>query len=142
MDLSTRRKSNIYINNNSNNNNLFLIIKDIYKKNNLNFICNNSKTEFKNDYDIIKNPINNVNEKNNDKKDEEGNFSYDFFIPNPSLKKTYDISNNDDSEIDSIIENYGEDEKEDGSFFNNKFIDHKRKRFPSIPNLSIMNKDE
>ena len=141
MDL-LKTKRNKYIYNKSNSKNIFLIIKDLYKNNNLDFIDKQSIIEINNNSNIIKNPINNVNEKNNDKKDEEGNFSYDFFIPNPSLKKTYDISNNDDSEIDSIIEKDGEDEKEEGSFFNNKFIDHKRKRFPSIPNLSIMNKDE
>ena len=134
----TKTKTNIYVNNKSNNNNLFLIIKDFYKKNNLDFIGKKSKSEIKNYSDIIKNPI---KEKNGDKMDGEGNFSCDFFIPSPSLKKIYDVSNNNESEGKSIIEKEGENEKKDDSFFYNKLISHKRKRFLSIPNLSIINKE-
>ena len=139
MDLS-KRKSNVYINN-SNNNNLFLIIKDLYKKNNLDFIGKKSKTDIKSNSDINNNPINDVDQKNNEKKDNEGNFSYDFIISSPSLNKIYDINHNNESEIEAIIEKEGENEKEDNNLFYNKLINHKRKRFPSIPNLFIINKD-
>lgn len=139
MDLSNR-KSKIYINNKLNNNNLFLIIKDLYKKNNLDFIGKKSKTENKNNSDFNKNPVGDVNEKNIDKKDDEGNYSCEFIISSPS-KKIYDISNNNESEIESLIEKEGENEKEEDSFLYNKLTNHKRKRFPSIPSLSVLNKD-
>lgn len=139
MDLQ-KRTSNIFINNNSNNN-LFIIIKDLYKKNNLDFIGKKSKTEIKNNFDINKNPIKDINT-NDDKKDDEGNFSCDFIISSPSFKKIYDISNNNDSEDNSIIEKESENEKEDNRFFYNKLINHKKKRFPSIPNLSITNEEQ
>ena len=134
MDLS-KRKSNKFICTKSNNNNIFLIIKDINKKYNLDFIDTKSKTKINNNSDIIKNPKNNIGEKKVDKKDVEENDSYDFIISSPSLKKIYDISNNNESDIESIIEKEGEKEKDYDIFFNNKIVNHKRKRSPSNSNF-------
>ena len=130
-----KRKSNKFICTKSNNKNIFLIIKDIYKKYNLDFIDTKSKTKINNNSDIIKNTKNNIAEKKVDKKEDEENDSYDFIISSPSLKKIYDISNNNESDIESIIEKEGEKEKGYDIFFNNKTINHKRKRSPSNQNL-------
>ena len=124
MDLS-KRKINKNINNKiNNNNNLFLITKDLYKKNNLDFIGKKFKTEIANNSDI--------DEKKVDKKDI-GNYSNDFIFSSDSLKKIYNISNNKEFEFESIMEEEGDSEKGDDSFLNKKLINHKRLRFPSIP---------
>ena len=138
-----KAKRNKSINNksNKNNNNLFLINKDLYKKKNLDFIGKNTKTESKNNSDIIKNSINDINNKNYDKKDDDGNYSCDYIISSPSSKKIYEISNNNESEIESLIEKEEENEKEENSFLFNKLINHKRKRYPSIPILSMVDDD-
>ena len=122
IDLS-KIKNNKYAYKEKNNNNLFLITKDLYKKNNPDFIAKKFKTEISNNSDI--------DEKKVDKNDI-GNYSNDFILSSHSLKKIYNISNNNEFEFESIIEEEGDSEKGDDSFLNNKLINHKRKRFPSI----------
>ena len=133
MDLlKTKRNKNIY--NKSNNKKIFLIIKDLYKGNNLDLIGKQSIIEINNNSDIIKNPINDMDEKKVD--NDEGIYSYDFIFSDPSSKNVYNLYVNNAPNIESIIEeDEGGREKEDDSFFNNKLVNQKRKRFPSIHNL-------
>ena len=133
MDL-LKTKRNKYIYNKSNSKNIFLIIKDLYKNNNLDFIGKQSIIEINNNSNIIKNPINDIEEKNID--NDKGIYSYDFNFSGSSSKNVYNICVNNAPNFESIIEEEeGGSEKGDDSFFNNKLVNQKRKRFPSIQNL-------